>query len=175
MLGHRSLLSSLVVLGVASSTLTARADTGTLGLTVGGIALEEAGDTTWHPTLRVDLAFNLVGPLEVGGYLTGTATELLFADPAFGGGLLVAVRPTLPILNLTLHLEGTAGREQLPAGMGFATVWATGLGMGLATELVPNVSLELRVNRTFYHGIHQSIPLDDGAWALRAGLGVALP
>ena len=76
--------------------------------------LEHGESTEWHPTLRGEVAFQLVGPLQLGGFLTGTAAEPAFDGPAFGGGLLVALRPEIPVLGLTAHLEASAARMQLP-------------------------------------------------------------
>ena len=92
----------------------AEADTGTLSVQLGATGLDQA-DRSWHPTLRTDFAFDLVGPLQAGGYMQINKGTLSFAsfdtdvveflktsDNAFGAPKLVEQQ-----IDLDENFEGS--------------------------------------------------------------------
>jgi len=155
---------------------TASADSGTFGLVVGATAIDEGGEAQLLPVVRGELTFRLAGPLQFGGFVQGTAAGLPFDGPAFGAGLLTTLRPDLPILGLTPHLEASMARLQLPSdNMARADAWATSVGGGIGSEVRSGLVLELRILRSWYHGLATTSGLAHASWTGTAGLAVDLP
>lgn len=149
---------------------SARAQAGTFGLSVGAIELEERGEATWHPTLRVELAFRAVGPLSLGAFVDGVSGDAPFGRPAFGAGALAQIRPETSLLGVVPHLEASVARLQLPSErQGRADAWSASVGGGLGIEVDDGAVLEGRVRRTWYYGIHDRMSLGEDSWTVSLG------
>jgi len=165
-------LLGLLVLGSAG---TARADTGLLALEIGAATVEEGGEASLRPSARAGLAIEMLGLLALGAFVQGTATELPFEGPAFGGGLQVLIRPTIPGTGVHPHLEASASRLQIPTTtQGRVDAWGTSVGAGLGVDASPGVSLEGRVRRHWYHGIDRRMDVGDSAWSVTGGVAFHL-
>ena len=166
----RSLALLAAVVATLSAADTARAETGTFGLSVGAIELEESGDATWHPTLRLELAFRAVGPLSLGAFVDGVAGDAPFGRPAFGAGALAQIRPEAPVLGIVPHLEASVARLQLPSErQGRADAWSASVGGGIGVEVDDGAVLEGRVRRTWYYGIDDRMSLGEDSWTVSLG------
>lgn len=167
----RSLLLFFLVGSFLLAAPEAHADTGTFGVVVGGTQLEEAGDTSWHPTVRAEIAFRAVGPLALGAFVEGVAGEVPFNAPAFGAGGLAQVRARAPVLGVVPHLEASFARLQLPHDrQGRVDAWGASVGGGLGVEVDDGAVLEARLRRTWYYGIDESSGMGEASWS--ASLGV---
>lgn len=170
-------LSSLVLLGLLllSPASRAEADTGTFSITGGAMALERRGGPDWHPAARTDLSFRLAGPLQFGAYLEASAAEPVFDGPAFGGGVLVTLRPRLPVLGLVPSVEVSGGRMQLPGDQRERIrAWTANVGVGLGFEIANGFMLEGRARHSWLFDVEAS-GFGERAWTVTGGVAVAIP
>lgn len=158
---------------VLSMPLVASANTGSVGFHVGALSIDQGGDTGYHPHARAEIAFSLIGPLELGGYLQLGANSFPADGSAFGGGATVLIRPSLP-LGLRPVAFASAGRTAIPADMR-VSAWDITVGGGLGVDLGSGFILEGRVAHHWYLNIPSGSNVGDNSWAFTAGLTYELP
>lgn len=167
-------LAAAVGAALLTSPSTARADT-TLGFALGGVALERDGATSLHPTLHAQLTLELLGPLEVGGFVAGVGEELPLSHVSLAGGLVLLLRAQRPVLGLVPHLEASVARLQLPSeAQGRVDGWSTAVGVGVGVPLDDGLRLEVRFTHSWFHGLPEAADVGDTAWTGTAGLSVDL-
>ncbi|WP_157069030.1 hypothetical protein [Sandaracinus amylolyticus] len=152
-------------------------ESGHVSVSGGALAGDDAGSLAFRPLVRAEVAFNVAGPLAAGGFL-----QVAFADggmsdaPAFGGGVLLTLRPDLPELGFVPHLEITGSRLQLPSrGDGLVDAWSAGIGGGIGVTIVTGVAVEARVHHGWYFGLPATSSLSESAWTFGGALTVDLP
>ncbi|MEM9067708.1 MAG: hypothetical protein AAGE52_04355 [Myxococcota bacterium] len=151
----------------------AAADVGTFNLQTGATQLDVVGETKWRPTLRADFAFDVWGPLQAGAFAQVMASGLPLRSPRLGGGLLVALRPEIPVVRLRPLLEASAGRMQIAIGSGEReSAWVTSVAAGLGIGLAPNTFLEARVTHSWLHQLPTNTRLENRTWLVSVGIGV---
>lgn len=175
-MGRSAVLLSFLI-GLAAVPTVAHADSGTVGLNVGATALEQAGETTLHPTFRLDVGFRVSGPFVLGAFLTGSAASLPFDGPAMGGGLTASLRPDEPLFGWFVpSAEVAAARLQLPSlTQGRVDAWSTAVGAGLGTEIADGFTLEGRVQHFWYLGLRADADVGSTGWTATLGLAIDLP
>jgi hypothetical protein len=167
--------AAALVIPLLLASPRARADTATFAVSLGAIQLEEAGAAEWHPTLRVEIAFRAVGPLQLGAFVDGVAGELPFSHPAFGAGALAQLRPEVPVLGVVPHLEASVARLQLPTErQGRADAWSTSVGGGIGVPIDDGAVLEARLRRTWYYSIDDRMSLGDASWTVSVAAAFTL-
>lgn len=152
-------------------------ESGHVSVSGGALAGDDAGSLAFRPLVRAEVAFNVAGPLAAGGFL-----QVAFADggpsdaPAFGGGVLLTLRPDLPQLGFVPHLEITGSRLQLPSRAdGLVDAWSAGIGGGVGVALTQGIALEARVHHGWYFGLPAASTLSESAWTFGGALTVDLP
>ena len=175
MLSVRCLVWTLkmgVVLGALGLTVaspaTAEAQDGAIGLRVGALRLDDAGRDEWRPTLRLDGAVSVVGPLQLGGYVQATAEALPLQDPGFGTGGLIRLAPHLPF-GITPYVELTAGWHQLPSRQGVERSVVAAVAGGLAIGIGNDVAIDLRAEYLMLHALGDGSSLGRDALAASGG------
>jgi hypothetical protein len=162
-------ITCLLVLQIASARADdaeppPRAEAGHVSVALGALIADEAGGTRARPTLRAELAFNVVGPIAAGGFVQVAFADLPLDRPAFGGGLIATLRPELSFFGLpegTLvpHLEITGARLQLPSGLqGTIDAW----------------SVEARAHHGWYFALPEGTTLADAAWTFALAVTIDL-
>lgn len=178
-------LPAIGVCAVLALAATARADddeqgthdeAGHVSVSGGALAGDDAGSLAFRPLVRAEIAFNVVGPLAAGGFV-----QVAFADggpsdaPAFGGGVLLTLRPDLPQLGFVPHLEITGARVQMPSReVGLVDAWSAGIGGGLGVSIVTGISVEARVHHAWLFGMPALGSLSESAWTFGGALTVDL-
>ncbi|HJK89790.1 MAG TPA: hypothetical protein RMH85_16240 [Polyangiaceae bacterium LLY-WYZ-15_(1-7)] len=153
----------------------AEADTGTLSVQLGATGLDQA-DRSWHPTLRTDFAFDLVGPLQAGGYMQIMAAEVPLKSPGLGGGVLLALRPEIPVVHLRPLLELSGGRTQLTLAQNHKEVaWVTAAAVGLGVPIAQGAFFEARVTHQWFHQLPEDSALASRSWVVTGGLSFDIP
>lgn len=177
-MARRIALSAAFVLSLAalSSTGTARADSGHFALQAGAVRLDAQEGSVFRPTLRAELAFKIVGPLSLGGFLQLTPLSLPAELPSLGGGLLVQLRPELPIFGWLIPIAGVEGsRVGLPTPDGRIDGWGLTAVGGLGFDVGRGVVLEGRVSHRWMFGLPVDAGIGDRAWTFTGGVTVRLP
>jgi len=169
-----ALLISIVSAGVA------RADdevSGHFSVETGVLVGDHGTQLTARALLHAQIAFRLIGPLAAGGFFqTVVADDPMGSPPGFGGGLVLALRPELPLLGFVPHLEITGARVQLPGhAQTLVDAWSIGLGAGIGARLLREISLEARVRHQWWLGMTPHSELSDSAWTFAVALSVDLP
>jgi hypothetical protein len=152
-------------------------EAGHVSVSGGALAGDDAGSLAFRPLVRAEIAFNVAGPLAAGGFV-----QVAFADggpsdaPAFGGGVLLTLRPDLPQLGFVPHIEITGARLQLPsrAEGGIVDAWSAGLGAGVGLSIVTGISIEARVHHGWYFGLPATSALSESAWTFGGAMTVDL-
>lgn len=151
-------------------------EAGHFSVSGGALAGDDSGSLAFRPLVRAEIAFNVLGPLAAGGFL-----QVAFADggpeaPAFGGGVLLTLRPDLPELGFVPHIEITGARLQLPsrADAGIVDAWSAGIGAGVGLTIVTGVSVEARVHHGWYFGMPSTSALSESAWTFGGAMTVDL-
>ena len=166
-------LLGLCLAGVAPSV--ARADTGTVGLQVGALAVTRDGATDLLPTLRAEAGLRLAGPLYGGAFLQGTAQALPFSNAEVAGGLFATLRFDLPGVGLKLFASGEAGRISLPSDtQGSAGAWSASAVGGVDVPILDGkLWLDFRGAHTWLFDL-SSPSIGPRAWSFSAGVSIPL-
>ena len=169
-----ALLVSMLPVGVAHAD---DESSGHLSVEAGALVGEVGDHLTAHALLRAEIAFRLIGPFAAGGFLqTVVADDPMGSPPGFGGGVLLALRPELPLLGFVPHLEVTGARVQLPGhAQALVDAWSIGLGAGVGARLIPELTLEARVRHQWWLGMTPASQLPESAWTVSVALTVDLP
>jgi hypothetical protein len=151
-------------------------EAGHVSFTGGALVGDDSGSLAVSPLVRAEVAFNLIGPFAAGGFLQAAFRDQGDIAPAFGGGVLLTLRPDVPALGFVPHIEITGARLQLPtrAEAGIIDAWSAGIGAGAGFHLAEGVSLECRVHHGWYFGMPMAHTLAESAWTFGAALNVDL-
>jgi len=138
---------------------------------VGAHITEAGGERSVRPVTRLHLAVEAAGPLEVGVYLQAVARELPLKSPLFGGGIVFAVRPEIPVARLRPLIQASAGYAALP-GEQMRSYGTLDLAVtaGLAVLLTDVVALEVRAGHHWLLGLPDAATLHHQHWSASAGL-----
>lgn len=138
---------------------------------VGATLTRQAGDLSARPATRLQLSVEAAGPLEVGVYAQAVARDLPLKSPLFGGGLVFAVRPTIPGTRLRPLVQASAGYAALPGDQmrSYGTL-DVAVAAGLAVELTDVVALEIRAGHHWLLGLPDAATLHHRHWSASAGL-----
>ncbi|MDQ3031156.1 MAG: hypothetical protein M3Y87_01970 [Myxococcota bacterium] len=173
-------LALLVPLGASADDATQTSDeAGHVSFSGGALAGDDGGSLAFRPVVRAALAFNVAGPLAAGGFLqVAFATEAGASETAaFGGGVLLTLRPDVPELGFVPHIEITGARLQLPTRgeRGIVDAWSAGIGGGVGVAIITGISIEARVHHGWYFGMPTESGLAESAWTFGGALTVDLP
>ena len=172
----RFLLPALALLASFAFTPTASADTGTLAVHTGAIRLDNAGDVDWRPHLHAQFAFEIVGPLQAGAWGSVMAADLPLRHPAFGGGLVLGLRPTIPLVRLQPILEVSGGRTQIALDqIHKESAWVTSISGGLGVGVTDSLRVELRVTHSWLFQLPEGSNLEPRTWTGSLGLSFDIP
>lgn len=165
-------------LAEADDAQVASDESGHVSFSGGALAGDDAGSLAFRPLVRAEIAFNVAGPLAAGGFLqVAFATDGAATDaPAFGGGVLLTLRPDVPQLGFVPHLELTGSRLQLPSRLeGIVDAWSAGIGGGVGVTITTGIAIEARVHHGWYFGLPAASALAESAWTFGTALTVDLP
>jgi len=169
-------LVAVIAFGAVLNATPASADTGTVGVRAGAARFTDSEGDAWRPVLRLDGSFELVGPLQLGGYLQATAEDLPLSSPAIGVGLHAAVRPRIPLTPLRPMLEVSAGRHQIPLDQRVReSAWVTAVTVGLGIMLSDVIALEATLGHQWLFGLDDDSVLANRAWQGSIGVTFDIP
>ena len=164
------------LLAALTFTSTASADTGTFAIHTGGVRLDHGDQTDWRPNLNAQFAFELIGPLQAGVWGNVMASDLPLKNPAFGGGLVVALRPTIPVLRLQPILEVAGGRTQIAVDQSDKeSAWLTSISGGLGVLVTNSMRVEVRVSHAWLFQLSEGSTLQPRTWTGSVGLSFDIP
>ncbi|MFK7989137.1 MAG: hypothetical protein AB8I08_24170 [Sandaracinaceae bacterium] len=171
----RPLLALPLFLTALAMPLAAQADTGHVAVVGGAISVEEQGQTEWRPHLRTELAFRVIGPLELGGFAQMQVLELPAVMPAFGGGLMAGLRPEEGFFGFVPSAQVEVSRVTLPTAQGRVDAWGIGVGAALAYELEFGLGFEIRGAHNWYFDLPEAGEVGMDGWTINAGVTYRLP
>src|SRR5688572_2019115 len=105
-------LAIAIAIGLAPRAASADDGAGHVSVMAGVLGGDDDGSLAIRPHVRAELALDVIGPLAVGGFVQATA-DVEGLPPAFGGGVMITLRPELPLLGFVPHLELTGARLAL--------------------------------------------------------------
>lgn len=172
----RFLLPVFALLASLAFPPSASADTGTLAVHTGAIRLDARGDVDWRPHLQAQFAFEIVGPLQAGVWGSVMASDLPLRHPAFGGGLVLGIRPTIPVVRLQPILEVSGGRTQIALDqIHKESAWVTSISGGLGVGVTDSLRIEARVTHSWLFQLPEGSTLTPRTWTGSVGLSFDIP
>ncbi len=172
LLGLVSCVAALAIVLLAPRS--ARADTGTVGLSVGALVIDSQSSTEIMPTLRAEASLRLAGPLYGGAFLQATGESLPLSNAHVAGGLFATLRFDLPGVGLKLFASGEAGRIAIPSqSQGSVDAWSASAVGGIDLPMLDGkLWLDVRAGHTWLFA-RSSPTVGAGAWT--ASVGVTVP
>jgi len=164
---HILVISSVLgaVLGPARPAL-AETDVVVVDAVFGGTISKFDGARKWQPTLWLDGAFRLAGPLQLGGYFQWLGKNSPIDDAGLGGGGLLALRWKVKNLRISGAFTGGYLRVPLPdTTRGAGTI---GAFPGLGYAFLSWMGVEVRGRWMRYFNMPSGAP--NHSWSIEAGL-----
>jgi len=136
----------------------------------GGTVSNFAGRKEWQPTLWVDGAVRIAGPLQIGGYFQWLGKNFPLDQPGLGGGGLLALRWNVKKLRLSGAFTGGYLGVPLPSYVrGAGTIGSFfGLGYGFLSWM----GAEVRGRWIRYFNMPSDAP--NHSWSIEAGFSFSI-
>jgi hypothetical protein len=170
-----TLTAFALLLGGLAYAPRAHADTGYLTAQAGAMGLTQGEGMTFSPYARADVGLRLWGPFTLGGFFQASSADLMERDAGLGGGLVFAIRPDVSLLGFVPHAEVSGARLQLPGASRNLDAWALNVAGSLGYEIGAGLSIEARVQHSWYFDLPQESGVGQTGWTFGGGLSYRIP